>query len=140
MKIARHEVQFYPDDASLLVMSRSSSGLLSRPDMGLSLLRPSHTETAFLGDWRHMAWILPPLLSWGNTSRWMLATRSRHLWSTGCPNPARFFKFFGDLIVTAAEAAKGEQARVAVFGEGVQPSVHRVTQRRRFGSKDLRIG
>jgi hypothetical protein len=58
----------------------------------------------------------------------------------GVPDPARCFKFFGDLIVTAAEAAKGEQARVAVFGEGVQPSVHRVTQRRRFGSKDLRIG
>jgi hypothetical protein len=30
----------------------------------------------------------------------------------GVPDPARFFKFFGD--------AKGEQARVAVFGEGVQ--------------------
>jgi hypothetical protein len=38
----------------------------------------------------------------------------------GVPDPARFFKFFGDLIVTVAEAAKGEQARVAVFGEGVQ--------------------
>ena len=38
----------------------------------------------------------------------------------GVPDPARFFKFFGDLIVTVAEAAKGEKARVAVFGEGVQ--------------------
>src|SRR6266550_7394071 len=36
------------------------------------------------------------------------------------PDPARLLKLFGDLIVTAAKAAKGEQALVAVFGEGVQ--------------------
>ena len=35
----------------------------------------------------------------------------------GMPDPVRFLKVFGDLIVTAAKAAKGEQARVAVFGE-----------------------
>jgi len=37
---------------------------------------------------------------------------------SGRPDPARFLKLFGDLIVTAAKAAKGEQTRVAVFGEG----------------------
>ena len=37
----------------------------------------------------------------------------------GMPDPARFLNLFGNLIVTAADAAKGEQARVAVFGEGV---------------------
>jgi hypothetical protein len=37
----------------------------------------------------------------------------------GMPDPARFLNFFGNLIVTAAHAAKGEQARVAVFGKGV---------------------
>jgi hypothetical protein len=36
------------------------------------------------------------------------------------PDPARVLKLFGDLIVTVAKAAKGEEARVAVFGEGVQ--------------------
>jgi hypothetical protein len=35
------------------------------------------------------------------------------------PDPARFLKLFGDLIVTVAEAAKGEHG-VAVFGESVQ--------------------
>jgi hypothetical protein len=34
-------------------------------------------------------------------------------------DPVRFLNLFRDLIVTAAEAAKGEPARVAVFGEGV---------------------
>jgi len=37
----------------------------------------------------------------------------------GMLDPARFLNLFGNLIVTAAEAAKGEQSRVAVFGEGV---------------------
>ena len=35
------------------------------------------------------------------------------------PDPGRFLKLLGNLIATAAEAAKGEQARVAVFGECV---------------------
>jgi len=35
----------------------------------------------------------------------------------GTPDPVRFLKLLGDLVVTAAEAAKGEQARVAIFGE-----------------------
>jgi KaiC/GvpD/RAD55 family RecA-like ATPase len=34
------------------------------------------------------------------------------------PDPGRFLKFFRNLIDTAAQVAKGEQARVAVFGEG----------------------
>ena len=35
----------------------------------------------------------------------------------GTPDPVRFLKLLGDLVLTAAEAAKGEQARVAIFGE-----------------------
>jgi DNA-binding NarL/FixJ family response regulator len=35
------------------------------------------------------------------------------------PDPTRFLELLGDRIVTAAEAAKGEQARVAFFGECV---------------------
>ena len=37
----------------------------------------------------------------------------------GMPDPAQFLNLFGNLIVRAADAAKGEPARVAVFGEGV---------------------
>jgi hypothetical protein len=36
---------------------------------------------------------------------------------SGMPDPVRFLTLLGSLIVTAAEAAKGEQARVAIFGE-----------------------
>jgi KaiC/GvpD/RAD55 family RecA-like ATPase len=37
----------------------------------------------------------------------------------GMPDPDRFSNLFVNRIVTAAGAAKGERARVAVFGEGV---------------------
>ena len=33
-------------------------------------------------------------------------------------DPSRYLKLFGNLIETAAQVVKGEQARVAVFGEG----------------------
>jgi DNA-binding NarL/FixJ family response regulator len=36
------------------------------------------------------------------------------------PDPVRFLRLLGNLISTAADAVKGEQARVAVFGECVQ--------------------
>ncbi|HEV2731240.1 MAG TPA: MEDS domain-containing protein, partial [Terriglobales bacterium] len=35
-------------------------------------------------------------------------------------DPVRFFKGLGSLIATAAGTAKGEQSRVAIFGECVQ--------------------
>lgn len=35
------------------------------------------------------------------------------------PDPARFMTIFGQLILTAAKAAKGSHPRVVVFGEGV---------------------
>jgi len=35
----------------------------------------------------------------------------------GMPDSVLFLELLGDLIATAAEAAKGKQARVAIFGE-----------------------
>ncbi len=35
----------------------------------------------------------------------------------GMPDPVRFLKLFGDLVVTDSKAAKAGQARVAIFGE-----------------------
>ena len=35
----------------------------------------------------------------------------------GMPDPVRFMKALGDLVATAAKAGKGEQVRVAIFGE-----------------------
>jgi len=37
----------------------------------------------------------------------------------GKPDAALFLNYFGNLIAAAADAAQGEQSRVAVFGEGV---------------------
>ena len=54
---------------------------------------------------------------------------------SGMPDPARFLNFFGNLIVTAGLAAKGEQARVAVLGEGVHLLWAHGDAEGRFGSK-----
>ena len=35
----------------------------------------------------------------------------------GMPDPVRFLELLGDLTMTAMEAAKGEHARVSIFGE-----------------------
>jgi hypothetical protein len=48
----------------------------------------------------------------------MLLTRSWHLWSMACLI-VLFMKVFGNLILTAANVAKAEYPRVAIFGECV---------------------
>ena len=117
----------------------NSSGLLSRPGMQLSLSRPSHTGTAFFQDCRHMARISVPRLSRGDIIPLDAADALSTFMLNGMPDPARFLNLFGNLIVGAADAAKGEQARVAVFGEVFISCGHKVTQRRRFGSKNSGI-
>ena len=102
-----------------LMILRSSSGRLSRPGMRLSLSRPSHTGTAFFQDCRHMAWILVLAIEQGRYISLDAADALSTFMINGMPDPVRFLKVFGDLIATAAEAAKGKQARVAVFGECV---------------------
>ena len=53
------------------------------------------------------------------------------------PDPVRFVKAVGNLIVKAAKAAKGEQPRVAVFGECAISCGHKVMRRRRFEVEKL---
>ena len=96
---------------------RSSSGLLSRPGTQLSLSRPSHTGTVFFHDCRHTAWISVLLLSRADISSLDAADTLSTFMLNGMPDPVRFLKLFGNLIVTAPKAAKGDQARVAIFGE-----------------------
>ena len=116
----RHEVRFYPDDASLLVDVMQFIGTALNAGYGAivvateshrnSLLRRLETDgvdiAAAIDKWKYISVDAADALS-----AFMV---------NGVPDPARFLKFFGDLIVTVAEAAKGEQPRVAVFGEGVQ--------------------
>jgi hypothetical protein len=78
----------------------------------------------------HRHSLLPRLLAYGSDigaaierGRYMALDAAQTLSAlllNGVPDPVRFFKFLGGGIVTAAEAVKGEQGRVAIFGQCVQ--------------------
>jgi len=60
------------------------------------------------------------------------------------PDPVRFLQLLGDLIVTAREAAKGENPRVSVFGEcvnllWVQGNAEAAIQMEKLGNKLTKI-
>ena len=57
------------------------------------------------------------LLSRADTSRRMLLTRSRLLWSMAWWTAGRFFENFENLILKISSAAQGKHPRVAIFGE-----------------------
>jgi hypothetical protein len=50
----------------------------------------------------------------------------------GMPDLVRFMKLFGDVVATASEAAKADEARVAISRKCVIYCGHKVTGRRRF--------
>ncbi len=76
----RHEVQFCPDDASLVgdftcfIKTALGSG------MQLSWSRPSRTGIASWADCRHPEWMLPRPSHGEGTSPWMLPRRYRGSW------------------------------------------------------------
>jgi DNA-binding NarL/FixJ family response regulator len=116
----RHEVGFYSDDRHLLDdLTQFVGTALKVGDAAIVVATESHRESLFprlqahridvsaaVEEGRYVA-----LDAAGALSAFML---------NGMPDPGRFLKLLGDLIATAAEAAKGEQSRVAVFGECVQ--------------------
>jgi DNA-binding NarL/FixJ family response regulator len=62
----------------------------------------------------------------------------------GMPDPVRFLELLGDLIMTATEAAKGEDAGVSVFGECVyllweQGNIEAAIQMEKLGNKLTKI-
>ena len=120
MEIARcHEAGFYSDDRYLLDdLTQFIGAALKAGNAAIVIATESHRDS-----------LLPRLQACGSDigaaieqGRYISLDAADAL-STfmldGMPDPVRFLKLFGDLIATAAEAAKGEPPRVAVFGEGV---------------------
>jgi DNA-binding NarL/FixJ family response regulator len=120
VEIARcHEAGFYSDDRYLLdhltefigaaLMVRNAAIVVATESHRNSLLQRLQADGsdigAALGQGRYISLDAAETLS-----TFML---------NGMPDPDRFLKLFCSLIATAAEAARGEQARVAVFGEMV---------------------
>jgi DNA-binding NarL/FixJ family response regulator len=115
----RHEAGFHSDDASLLDDITQFIGTALR----------AGNATIVLATEPHRNSLLPRLQSYGSDTaaaieqgRYISLDAADTLSTfmvNGMPDPVRFLRLLGNLIGTAAETAKREQARVAFFGECV---------------------
>jgi hypothetical protein len=118
MEIARrHEVEFYSDDRDLLDdLAQFIGAALKAGDSAIVVATESHRNS-----------LLPRLEAHGvdiaaaiEQGRYVALDAAEALPTFmlgGMPDPVRFLKVLGNLIARAEEAAKREQARVAIFGE-----------------------
>ena len=115
----RHEAGFYSDDRYFLDdVTQFIGAALKAGNAAIVVATESHRDS-----------LLPRLQAYGSDigaaieqGRYIPLDAADALSTfmlNGMPDPVRFLKLFGNLIAGAADAAKGEQARVAVFGEGV---------------------
>jgi DNA-binding NarL/FixJ family response regulator len=117
MRIGRHEAGFYSDDRFVLDdLTQFIGAALKARNAALVVATKSRRDS-----------LLPRLQAYGldigaaiEQGRYMALDAAEALprfMLRGMPDPVRFLKVLGDLIATVAEAAKGEQPRVAIFGE-----------------------
>ena len=115
----RHEAGFYSDDRYFLDdVTQFIGAALKAGNAAIVVATESHRDS-----------LIPRLQAYGSDvgatieqGRFILLDAADALSTfmlNGMPDPAQFLNLFGNLIVGAADAAKREQARVAVFGEGV---------------------
>jgi DNA-binding NarL/FixJ family response regulator len=113
----RHEAGFYSDDRFVLDdLTQFIGAALKAGNAAIVVATKSRRDT-----------LLPRLLAYGldisaaiAEGRYIALDAADALpafMRRGMPDPVRFLKVLGNLIATAAEAAKGEQRRVAIFGE-----------------------
>lgn len=114
-----HEVGFYYDDQHLLDdATRFIGSALKEGSAAIANVTSLHRTSLF-----------PRLQAYGvdiraavEQGRYIALDAASTLLSfmhNGMPDPTRFVELFGQLILSAAKAAKGTHPRVAVFGEGV---------------------
>jgi DNA-binding NarL/FixJ family response regulator len=113
----RHEAGFYSDDRRLLDdLAQFIGAALQAGNAAIVVATKSHRDS-----------LLPRLQAYGldisaatEQGRYIALDAADALptfMHNGMPDPVRFLEMLGNVIATAAEAAKGEQARVAIFGE-----------------------
>ena len=118
--VCRHEAGFYSDDQLLLdALVRFIEAALNAGNAVIVTATESHLQS-----------LLPRLQARGlgigaaiEQGRYVALDAAEALSNVmlnGMPDPVRFLKALGNLIVAAARATGREQARVAIFGECVQ--------------------
>jgi DNA-binding NarL/FixJ family response regulator len=114
-----HEVGFYSDDRFLLEdLTQFVSAALKRGSGAIVVATESHRNNLLL---RLQAQDLDIALAieQGRYIQLDAADTVAALMVNSMPDSARFLKSLGDLIAIATKAAKGQQGRIAVFGECV---------------------
>ena len=120
MEIAgRHEAGFHSDDASLLDDITQFIGTALRAGNAAIVVATESHRNSLLPRLRACGLDTAAAIEQGRYISLDAADTLTKFLLNGMPDPVRFLRLFGDLIATAAEAAKGEQTRVAVFGECV---------------------
>jgi DNA-binding NarL/FixJ family response regulator len=114
-----HEVGFYSDDRCFLDdLTQFIGAALKAGNAAVVVATESHRD-GLLPRLEAHGMDIAAAIEQGRYISFDAADALSTFMINGMPDPAQFLNLFGDLIVRAADAAKGEPARVAVFGEGV---------------------
>ena len=139
-----HEVVFYSDDRFLLEdLTQFVSAALKRGSGAIVVATESHRNN-LLPRLRAQDLDIAVAIEQGRYIPLDATDMLTALMVNGMPDPARFLKCLGDLIVRATKAAKGQQRRVAVFGECVyllwaQGNVKAAVQFEKLGNQLARM-
>jgi DNA-binding NarL/FixJ family response regulator len=112
-----HEVQFYPDDSSLLAGFASFvEAALKTGNAVIVVATESHRES-LLHRLRAGGVDIDTAIGLGRYISLDVAETLSTFMVNDQPDPVRFFKAAGDLIVATAKAAKGKHSRISACGE-----------------------
>jgi hypothetical protein len=114
-----HAVAFYPDEASFLRgVGRFVETALSTGSVVIVIATEDH-RISLLSTLQAQGLDIAAAIEQGRYTALDAADALSTIMLSGMPDPVRFLKQLGSLIETAAKAVKGEQSRVAIFGERV---------------------
>jgi CheY-like chemotaxis protein len=113
----QHEAGFYPDDTCFLDhLTEFIAAAIKAGDAAIVVATKSHRDS-ILPELRAQGLHIGAAIEEGRYIALDAADTLSALMVNGMVDSVRFFKLFGDLIVTAADAAKGEHTRVSIFAE-----------------------
>jgi DNA-binding NarL/FixJ family response regulator len=115
--IARHEAGFYSDDRFVLDDLTQFIGAALKAGNSAIVVATKSRRDSLLLRLRAYGLDIGAAIEQGKYIALDAADALSTFMLHGMPDPVRFLKVLGNLIATGAEAAKGEQARVAIFGE-----------------------
>jgi len=112
-----HEVEFYSDDAAFVVgFTRFIEAALESGNAVIVVATESHRES-LLQKLRENGVDIVAAVEQGRYVSLDVADTLSNFMVKDLPDPARFLKIAGDLVVAAAKASSGDRPRVAACGE-----------------------